>query len=162
MLREHQIRILEWFLKDRVTLKTGVMMLEIHSCVTGISYIWNHIQIENSYFKVCLSFSAFIRKGQGFRQDARWERERERGGRNRETSTSWDSNSGRPECNGAICRHAAHVLVPTKTAILNVILFYYCQINTALKSLTKSKKIKPTPIFYSINCECLNIYQSKR
>jgi len=28
---EHQISILEWFL-DHVTLKTGVMMLEIHLC----------------------------------------------------------------------------------------------------------------------------------
>jgi len=26
---EHQISLLEWFLKDHVTLKTGVMMLKI-------------------------------------------------------------------------------------------------------------------------------------
>jgi len=29
MFFEHQIIILEWFLKDHVTLKTGVMMLNI-------------------------------------------------------------------------------------------------------------------------------------
>jgi len=29
MFLEHQIIILEWFLKDHVTLKTGVMMLNI-------------------------------------------------------------------------------------------------------------------------------------
>jgi len=29
---KQQIIILEWFLKDHVTLKTGVMMLKIHLC----------------------------------------------------------------------------------------------------------------------------------
>jgi len=29
MFLDHQILILEWFLKDHVTLKTGVMMLNI-------------------------------------------------------------------------------------------------------------------------------------
>ncbi len=28
-----------WFLKDHVTLKTGVMMLKIQLCITGINYI---------------------------------------------------------------------------------------------------------------------------
>jgi len=32
ILRKHQISILEWFLKDHVTLKTGVMMLKIQLC----------------------------------------------------------------------------------------------------------------------------------
>jgi len=39
MLLKHQISILEWFLKDCVTLKTGVMMLKIQLCLTGINYI---------------------------------------------------------------------------------------------------------------------------
>ncbi len=42
MFLEQQISILEWFLKDHVTLKTGVMMLNI---------FWKFIKIENSYFK---------------------------------------------------------------------------------------------------------------
>ncbi len=37
-----QMSILEWFLKDHVTLKTGVMMLEIHL----------NIYSQNSYFKL--------------------------------------------------------------------------------------------------------------
>ncbi len=46
-----QIRILEWFLKDHVTRKTGVMMLKIQLYIIGINYILKYIQIENSYFK---------------------------------------------------------------------------------------------------------------
>ncbi len=36
---EQQISILEWFLIDHVTLKTGVMMLKIQLCIKGINYI---------------------------------------------------------------------------------------------------------------------------
>jgi len=32
LLFEHQISVLEWFLRDHVTLKTGVMMLKIQLC----------------------------------------------------------------------------------------------------------------------------------
>ncbi len=49
---EQQISILEWFLKDHVTLKTEVMMLKIQLCITGINYILKYIKIENSYFKL--------------------------------------------------------------------------------------------------------------
>ncbi len=42
----HQISILEWFLKDHVTLKTGVMMLKIHLCIAGINYNLKYIQIQ--------------------------------------------------------------------------------------------------------------------
>ncbi len=49
---EQQISILEWFLKDHVTLKTGVMMLKIQLRITGINYILIYITIENSYFKL--------------------------------------------------------------------------------------------------------------
>ncbi len=51
MFLERQI-ILEWFLKDHVTLKTGVMILKIQLCITGIYYFLKYIQIENVYFKV--------------------------------------------------------------------------------------------------------------
>ncbi len=34
---EQQISILEWFLKDHVTLRTGVLMLKIQLCITGIN-----------------------------------------------------------------------------------------------------------------------------
>lgn len=37
--------------------------------------------------------------------DRKWERG---GGGDRERSTSWDSNSGRPKRNGDTCRCAAH------------------------------------------------------
>ncbi len=47
-----QISILERFLKDHVTLKSGVMMLKIQLCITGINNILNYIQIENSYLKL--------------------------------------------------------------------------------------------------------------
>ncbi len=39
MFLEQQISILEGFLKDHVTLKTGVMMLKIQLCSTEINYI---------------------------------------------------------------------------------------------------------------------------
>ncbi len=43
---------IEWFLKDHVTLKTGVMMLKIQLCVTELKYILKHIHIEISCFKL--------------------------------------------------------------------------------------------------------------
>ncbi len=46
MFWEH-ISILEWFLKDHVTLKTGVMMLKIQLYITKINYILTYILIEN-------------------------------------------------------------------------------------------------------------------
>ncbi len=48
---EQQISILEWFLKDRVKLNIGVIMLETQVCIKGINYILQYFQIENSYFK---------------------------------------------------------------------------------------------------------------
>ncbi len=38
---EHQISILEWFLKDHVTLMTGVMMHKIQICIAEIKDILN-------------------------------------------------------------------------------------------------------------------------
>jgi len=42
MFLEHQISILELFLMDHVTLKTGVMMLKILA-ITGMNYILKYI-----------------------------------------------------------------------------------------------------------------------
>ncbi len=42
---QKQISILKLFLKDLVTLKTGVMMLKIQLCVTGINCILKYIKI---------------------------------------------------------------------------------------------------------------------
>ncbi len=39
MFLEQQISILEWFLKDHMTLNAGVMMLKIQLCITGINCI---------------------------------------------------------------------------------------------------------------------------
>ncbi len=37
-----------FFLKDHVTLKTGVMMLKIQICIAWINYILKYIKIENN------------------------------------------------------------------------------------------------------------------
>ncbi len=50
MFLKQQIIILEWFLKDHVALKTGVMMLKI-VLPSGINYILKS-QIESRYFKL--------------------------------------------------------------------------------------------------------------
>ncbi len=50
MFLEQQISILEWFLKDHVTLKTGVMMLKINFYHRN-NYILKYIQIESSCLK---------------------------------------------------------------------------------------------------------------
>ncbi len=48
MFLEQQISILEWFLKDHVTLKTDA---ENAALITEINYIVQYIHIENNYFK---------------------------------------------------------------------------------------------------------------
>ncbi len=45
MCFEYQISILEWYMKDNVTLKTVVMMLKIQFAITGINYILKYIKI---------------------------------------------------------------------------------------------------------------------
>jgi len=42
MLLEQQTGILKLYLKDHVTLQTGVMMLKIKLCITGINSILKH------------------------------------------------------------------------------------------------------------------------
>ncbi len=49
MFIEWQISILEWFLKDHMTLNTGAMMPEINFAIILIYYIWIYLKIENSY-----------------------------------------------------------------------------------------------------------------
>ncbi len=61
MFLEHQISILEWFLKDHVTLKTGVMMLKIQLCITGINYILKCIKVEFCWIVIFqLEFKLFL------------------------------------------------------------------------------------------------------
>jgi len=61
MFVEHQILILEWFVKDHVTLKTGEMVIN-SALITGINYTLLYIHIENSsftfkqYFTILLYF----------------------------------------------------------------------------------------------------------
>ncbi len=45
MFLEQQISILEWFLKDHVTLKTGVMIMKIQLRITERNNILQYIQI---------------------------------------------------------------------------------------------------------------------
>ncbi len=80
---KHQISTLELFLKDHVTLKTGVMTAtEISFNITGINYISQYIQIEN----VSVTYVTLVP----------WRRERRRhvgwptklGSRQRDQSTS--------------------------------------------------------------------------
>ncbi len=56
MFLEQQISISERSLKDHVTLKTGVMMLETQLGITGIYYILQYINRENSYYFTILLF----------------------------------------------------------------------------------------------------------
>ncbi len=49
MLLDQEIRILEWFLKDYVTLKSNDA--ENLALITGIKNILKYIQIEISYLK---------------------------------------------------------------------------------------------------------------
>ncbi len=51
-----EISILDWFLKDHVTLKSGVM-LKIQLCFRGINCIFKYIQIEKCYFVFLYSWS---------------------------------------------------------------------------------------------------------
>ncbi len=44
------VYIVEWFLKDHVTLKPGKMTDEIQLYITGITYILKYIK-HKSYFK---------------------------------------------------------------------------------------------------------------
>ncbi len=44
---EQQISISDLFLKDHVTLRTGVMMLKIQLCIIGINYILKYFKTEN-------------------------------------------------------------------------------------------------------------------
>ncbi len=57
MFLEHQISILEWFLKDHVTLKTGVMAAENSVVViTRINYILKYIQIKRDILNWIATF----------------------------------------------------------------------------------------------------------
>ncbi len=51
---EQQISILEWFLKDHVTLKTEVMMLKIQICIQIINDILKYIQIKHVFHIVII------------------------------------------------------------------------------------------------------------
>ncbi len=39
-----------------MTLKSGITMLKIQLCMTGINYILKYIQIENNYLKIVITF----------------------------------------------------------------------------------------------------------
>ncbi len=54
MFLVHQISILELFLKDRVTLKTG-LLIKIQLCITGINYILKYI--KNSAVKLLITIN---------------------------------------------------------------------------------------------------------
>ncbi len=58
MFLEEQISITEVFLKDHVTLQTGVMMLKIHLWITEINYIIKYIEMEIIFLK-CNSISRY-------------------------------------------------------------------------------------------------------
>jgi len=64
MFLEQQILILERFLKDHVTLKTGLMMLKIQLCHFRNKLHFKCIPIENSTFKIVLFYCIFIKQMQ--------------------------------------------------------------------------------------------------
>ncbi len=52
-----KISILEWFLKDHLTVKTEVWAIENPAfAITGINNILKYIKIENSYFTSYFNF----------------------------------------------------------------------------------------------------------
>ncbi len=61
MILEQQISILEWFLKDHVTLKTGVIAAENVALITGINYIFKYIQVilNSKIFHNITAFAVF-------------------------------------------------------------------------------------------------------
>ncbi len=59
MFLEQQISISEWFLKDHVTLKTGVMMLKIQLCITEINYIFKYIQTTYCFHFIWPSLNGY-------------------------------------------------------------------------------------------------------
>ncbi len=50
MFLEQEIGILETFLKNHETLKTGVMMLKIQLCITVINYILKIFKVKSVIF----------------------------------------------------------------------------------------------------------------
>ncbi len=90
---------------------------------------------KNMYFSF---FLPFIRTGQSFRLDSKWERA---GGQDWERSSSWDSNLGRLKHNGAIC--AAHnAIAPTaKTFItLQKMLFLFIKESWKITCIAVNQK----------------------
>ncbi len=63
MFLEEQISILEWFMKDHVTLKTGEMMLKIHHISQEKKYILKY----NSYFKLNWNIANEMYSGYSFK-----------------------------------------------------------------------------------------------
>ncbi len=60
MFLENQISILKWFLKDHVTLKTGVMAAKrINYSIKLINYVLIYIKIENGLY--CNNISQYYR-----------------------------------------------------------------------------------------------------
>ncbi len=70
MFLEQQISIL-WFLKDHVTLKTGVMMLKIQLRITAFNYIliiYNMVIIFNSFYSIFDQINAALVNRRDFRK----------------------------------------------------------------------------------------------
>ncbi len=61
MFLDQQISILEWFLKDHVTLKTGVMMLKIQLYSKYIYYIILYIIIIILNYNIMSQYYIFIK-----------------------------------------------------------------------------------------------------
>ncbi len=51
--------ILDWFLKDHVTLKTGVLPAECSLSITGINYSLKDFKIENSFLN-CINVTITV------------------------------------------------------------------------------------------------------
>ncbi len=51
--------IIEWFMKDHVMLKTGVVLLKFRFVIKKINYIWQNIKIENCSISNCNNISQY-------------------------------------------------------------------------------------------------------
>ncbi len=59
MFLEPQISILQWRLKDHVTLKTGVMMLKMQLCITGKKLILKYTHTKKTVVLNCNTISQY-------------------------------------------------------------------------------------------------------
>ncbi len=99
----------------RVTLEwSDTVANEFHSGLIGIMHSKGLCKFFVTIFLFVCHFAVFYYDRTVFRKVGESE-----GGPDRERSTSWDSNSGWPKYNGALCRCAAHEAIGAESPCKN-------------------------------------------